>query len=258
MSDDHDHDHEQAAPAPATAAHDARLDASGAEHPAVKPSSFDLIALEHTRSGLRLLGVGLCLWSFAHPLVAQLLSEAPLAAARIGWSLNALAQIALLAAVWIMAPTPQGPLPRMLGYAISLVFLVQLATSGLRLVSLFNGFAPEQSVRDIVRISENVGRIACLMLPWILWRFCQFRGLTGRAIVWLWFAMASSGLAIAVSFSEVRWLLFLFPPLGVIAYFAAQQSARDVWLDAIYRNTRFHVVLDKSRAVEPLRPANER
>ena len=255
MSEGHEHD--QAAPPPA-AEHDPRLDASGAEHPGVKPSQFDLIALEHTRTGLRVLGLGLALWSFAHPLVAQLLSDAALAAARIGWSLNALALIALLGAVWIMAPTPQGPLPRLLGYALSLVFLVHLASSGLHLVSLFNGYAPEESVREAVRIADNIARIACLSLPWILWRFCQFRGLTGRAIVWLWFAMASSGLAIAVSFSGVRWLLFLFPPLGVIAFFAAQQSARDVWLDAVYRHTRFFVARDPSKAVEPLRPANER
>jgi hypothetical protein len=262
MSDEHEHDPtaqaEAEAEAHAAAPRDPRLDAAGAEHPAVRPSNFDLIALEHTRSGLRVLGVGLGLWSFAHPLIAQLLSDAAFAAALAGWSLNALALLCLIGAIWICAPTPQGPFPRWFTAVLALVFAAGLASSALHLYSLLSGFVPAENLRRGVGYVDNSARIACLLLPWILWRFCQFRGLTGRAIVWLWFAMASSGVAVAVTTSDMRWWLVLFPPLGVIAFFAAQHTARDVWLDAVYRHTRFYVVRDPTRVVEPLRPANER
>ncbi len=259
MSDQDEHGHddpEELHTEPAATPHDPRLDSGGEDHPGVLPAPFDLIALENTGPALRLMGLGLAGWSLVLPLLAYSGSSTGLAT--LCWGTHGLAYATLIAAVAVGSPTPHGPLPRVVGWGFALTLLVGIVGSGMQLYSLhFSGLSNE-SMREVAPVLHRIARAACLGLPWILWRFCQHRGLSGRAIVWLWLAMASGALAITVSLIELRWLLWGFAPLGLIAFSAARQTARDVWLDAVYRNTKFHATAKPGAIVEPLRPAGER
>ena len=258
MSEQHEPGSGESRDGPLGGPHDRRLDSSGEDHPGVKPLPFDLIAVESTRTGLRLLGVGLGLLWIALPMVMGTLVCTRRAVSLTGWTLTIVGFLCTFLAVAISAPTPHGPLPK---WARAVVALVGLCATTSSIVHMVQWLRPEFSSAasaDVARAIDATARVALLALPWILWRFCQYRGLSGRAIVWLWFAMAGTALAIAVTYQDVGWLPFLFPPLGVIAFFAAQQTARDVWLDAVYRNTKFHATGRSNVAVEPLRPAGDR
>ncbi|MEO6711560.1 MAG: hypothetical protein ABIP42_18400 [Planctomycetota bacterium] len=250
---------------PPAAAHDPRLDASGDDHPAVQPSKFDLIALEQTRYGLQFLGLGLALWAVAHPFIDhQIFGLARYA----GWFAYALGLLTMAVAVWICAPTPHGPLPRavkgcfLLGSAAGIVIAI------VHLNSQFAGTVPEEGIRKLVYGADNSSRAMCVGLLWILWRFCQHRGLTGRGIVWLWIAMAVTALELPEAIKEWRswwvvepswsWLSVVswgFVPLAILAIISAQQTARDVWLDAVYRHSKFFVVTNPKADVVPLHSA---
>ncbi len=260
MSEQHDHEND-ASPAGATAKpHDPRLDSSGEEHPAVQPLPFDLIALESTRTGLRILGLGLGLVAFAVPMVLGSSARADRWVSLAGWVLTALGFLCVVLGVTIMAPTPHGPLPRVTRVAANFFAIVALTSAIVRGFVQTPSLLPQFNAAsdDLGPFVNEAARIMLLAAPWVLWRFCQYRGLTGRAIVWLWIAMAGSGLAFAARFTEMSALLYGFPLLGVIAFIASQQTARDVWLDALYRNTKFHALSKPNANVEPLRPAGDR
>ncbi len=255
MSDTHDHGTEKEPAATPAAAHDVRLDASGEEHPGVKPSKFDLIALEQTRYGLRILGLGLFAWSVAHPLIIRVFAEHEFPIAITGWTVKIVGFLCLISAVSIMATTPHGPLPRFIRRIFALVFLLGLADCGLHLYSLFDGSVPAESVREVSAFVQYGSLAVCLLLPWILWRFCQYRGLSGRAIVWLWLAIFMTiGGGCSLEWPAAHWVWFPF--FGLFAFVASQQTARDVWLDAIYRHSKFYVVTNPKADVVPLHPAD--
>lgn len=261
MREQHDHEDDDSPVGAAAKPHDPRLDSSGEEHPAVQPLPFDLIALENTRTGLRILGLGLGLVAFAVPMVVGAFARQDLWVSLSGWMLTALGFLGVILGVAIAAPTPHGPLPRfargaavLLGIVALISATVQGFTDSPLIFPYFNA-----ATDGMVPFINEAARVALLALPWILWRFCQQRGLTGRAIVWLWIAMAGSALALAARFTETTSaLLFGFPLLGVIVLFAARQTSRDVWLDALYRNTKFHALSKPNASVEPLRPAGDR
>ncbi len=261
MSEQHEHGNDASSAGASAKPHDPRLDSSGEEHPAVQPLPFDLIALESTRTGLRILGLGLGLVAFAVPMVLGSSARADRWVSLAGWVLTALGFLCVVLGVTIMAPTPHGPLPKLarvaailFGIAALISAIVQGFTHRSLIFPYFN-----TATDGVVPFINEAARVALLALPWILWRFCQYRGLTGRAIVWLWIAMAGSALALAARFTETtNALLYGFPLLGVIVFFAARQTSRDVWLDALYRNTKFHALSKPSATVEPLRPAGDR
>lgn len=236
--------------------HDPRLDESAEDYPGVRPGPFDLIALENTRMGLKCVGAGLGLFLLGLPLYAQALRNSGVWASSAGWVLH-LAGVALLALGFLItAPTPHGPLPSWLK---SLYLLACVASALLTVRHLLRPFIalPDGDTWQSVELwVDHAARLAFLALPWIFWRFCQHRGLTGRALVWLWLGMATAAVAIVVLATEARWLLWSCPALGAIALFSALQTARDLWLDAIYRHTRFAAKTGPVVAVEPLHPAS--
>jgi hypothetical protein len=227
---------------------DPRLDASGADHPGFAPPAFDLIALENTRQGLSLLGIGLGLFVAALPMQRF----APSGLAAMGSFVHFLGAIAMGLGFLVMAPTPHGPLPRWLS---GLYVALSLSTALMAVLS----FAIRLGVMDARGLAftlDRWARLAFLALPWILWRFCQHRGLTGRALVWLWLGMASLLAWLLGSLFDLGWIAWILPLIGVFAAINSWQTARDVWLDAIGRTTtaeRRHLA---PVAVEPLRPAS--
>lgn len=248
------------------AAHDPRLDAGGEDHPAVQPLPFDLIAVERTRMGLRFLGVGVGLVTFALPLVIGTQASTNAWVAGIGWLLSSAGFLCTVVALALAAPTPHGPLPQ----AVRLLYIVggiAALVSSFVHVAQWLGAPPTSAASTQVASNIDQGaRIALLLLTWILWRFCQYRGLSGRAIVWLWVAMACSALWLGAAIEAWRATVWgLLPigfwaciPMAALIFLAAQQTARDVWLDAVYRNTKFHATGRPNAVVEPLHPANER
>jgi hypothetical protein len=188
----------------------------------------DLERVASTRRGLLVVAPGFLLVLLgAIPLSeGSLLPGALSLAARFaGWSLLALA-------LALMAPTPNGPLPAWL----RALYVLAFAGAALRTVYhhwLFDpaGAAWEQRFVQLLWV-------AFLALPWILWRFCQHRGLTGRAITWLWCAMGLLSVFAVNWVTRTSWALWLCPAIGVILFVNARLTARDVWTDAIWKNAR--------------------
>ena len=237
-----------------TEARDPRLDASGEDHPGVQPSKFDLIALEKTRYGLRAIGLGLLLLWIAGPFVSRHFSGAAGFRAA-GWLCWAIGLLVMLVALTITAPTPHGPLPKGAARAYIFLCIVSFSSAIVHLFYLFSSRVEGEASRFVATTIDSLALILFASLTMILWRFCQYRGLSGRAMVWLWLAMA----AIAAGSTGTYWhaALWAFPALGLIAFFAAQQTARDVWLDAIYRHSKLFVVTHPKTDVIPLHPADK-
>jgi hypothetical protein len=216
--------------------HDTRLDDPGEDQPGVLPRESDLVALASTRRGLALIAPGLLLVLLGVvPLGGGALAPLFVALRLAGWSLLALG-------LWVSSPTPDGPLPRGLRELYVLVF----ALGALRtLWSRFDGL-PELGVLEqgFVWVLDA----ALLLLPWILYRFCLHRGLTGRAITWLWCALALAGVFVVNLSTHSTWALWLCPAIGLVLAVNARQSARDVWLDAVYKNARVQHLARESAA----------
>lgn len=187
---------------------------------------FDLIALSNTRVGFRIAGYGLLFvlcsvpWSGVHAvdLALTLLRV-------VGW-------ILIAAGMAMMAPTPNGPLPRWM----QALYIGLCSLAAVRMIARGTGWAAE--LVDFEQRLVPVLWLAFLALPWILWRFCQYRGLTGRALVWLW-----SAVLLVVVFGvhwrvQSDWLAWAYPPLGVLLFVLSKQTARDLWLDAVNRRSK--------------------
>jgi hypothetical protein len=216
--------------------HDPRLDDPGLDHPGVLPRESDLVALAATRRGLKLLAPGLLMVLLGVvPFGGGTLAPVLLALRLGGWSLLALGLL-------VSAVTPDGPLPRGLRELFVLVF----ALGALR--TLWGRFAglPDLGALEMRFVWALDG--ALLLLPWILYRFCQHRGLTGRAITWLWCALALAGVFVVNLASHSIWALWLCPAIGLALAVNAWQSARDVWLDAVYKNARAQHLARESAA----------
>lgn len=207
-------------------AHDPRLDESGESHPGVLPRQSDLVALARTRRGLKLAAPGLLLVMLGVVPIASGTLGLPLAALRLcGWSL-------LASGLALSAVTPDGPLPRGMREAYVLIF----ALGAVRTLAIRSGRLPDmpEVERSFVWLLDGT----LLALPWILWRFCQNRGLTGRAITWLWCALALLGVFLVNFGTRSTWALWLCPAIGLVLALVAWQTARDVWLDGVYKNAR--------------------
>lgn len=215
--------------------HDERLDAAGDEHPGVLPRQSDLVALAATRRGLKLAAPGLLLVLLGvMPAAFDVLGPLLLVLRFTGWVLLALG-------LAVTAVTPDGPLPRGLRELYVLVF----GLGALR--SLHGRFLDLPDLDSIETGFVWLLDAALLALPWILWRFSQHRGLTGRAITWLWCALALLTVFLVNFFSRSTWALWLCPAIGVLLAVNAWQTARDVWLDALYKNARVqHLARDPS------------
>lgn len=215
--------------------HDPRLDEAGEEHPGVLPRQSDLVALAATRRGLKLAAPGLLLVLLGvMPAAFDVLGPALLALRFTGWALLALG-------VALTAVTPDGPLPRGLRELYVLVF----GLGALR--SVHDRFLDLPQLDSLETGFVWLLDLALLLLPWILWRFCQHRGLTGRAITWLWCALALLTVFLVNVVSRSTWALWLCPAIGLVLSVNAWQTARDVWLDAIYKNARVqHLERDPS------------
>jgi hypothetical protein len=208
--------------------HDPRLEAAGADHPGVAPGPTDLQQVARTRVGLQVAAPGFLLVLLG---VIPLAVEGPLpgglvlATRALGWTL-------LAAALAIAAPTPNGPLPQWLKGPYVLACL----GGALRVAYHRLWFDPAWAGWE-ERFVQLLW-VAFLALPWILWRFCQHRGLTGRAITWLWCAMALLGVFVVNWTTRTSWALWLCPAIGVILFLNARLAARDVWDDAVYEHAR--------------------
>jgi hypothetical protein len=221
---------------PAAPEHDPRLDEGGEDHPLVLRGPFDLIALENTRLGLKAIGAGCMFAMIGLPLYLAPLAGTGRPGAIAGSSLHLLGLVAIAGGALVCAPTPNGPLPRWL----KSLYVLACAVAAIATVDRMVPVVPV-SIETWVHIRlwiERASGVLLLALPWILWRFCQHRGLTGRALTWIWVGMATAALALPLALVEARWFLWLVPPLGVLTWYAAMQTSRDVWLDAVYRNTR--------------------
>lgn len=191
---------------------------------------FDLDALEHTRLGLKVVAVGILLVMLTVAGSPEL--EGVLALARAaGWAVLGLG-------LALCSPTPNGPLPSVLKRG----YVVLCALAALRIVKNLAwprlGLESNEVVAQVERALVIALVIAWLALPWILWRFCQHRGLTGRALTWLWAAVLLLGLFIAHRMFESRWIVLAYPAVGVLLFVITRQTARDLWLDAINRQTK--------------------
>lgn len=210
--------------------------------PSGRPIGLDLIRLESTRFGLEILGCGLLLVLVGVGLGAgSITAEGRASSSKLLDILVdglGLAGYALLAvSVLICAPTPNGFLPGLLRAVFALLFGVAC------LVVLANWLAPDggRQLQGWIAFQESfwvVTRLAPVALSWVLWRFCQHRGLIGRALVWLWIAMAWSAMALLVEFAGQFWIARFYPALGVLALIAARFTARDLWMDAVNRKTK--------------------
>lgn len=206
--------------------HDTRLDEAGEDHPGVLPRESDLVALAATRRGLKIAAPGLLLAMLGVAPIEGGALAAPLLACRFaGWAL-------LAVGVSVSAATPDGPLPRGLREFYALVFALGALRAGW---SRFEGIPDMPEAERALVWTLNA---ALLALPWILWRFCQLRGLTGRAITWLWSALALLAVFLVNFTTRTTWALWLCPAIGIVLALAAWQTARDVWLDAVYKNAR--------------------
>jgi hypothetical protein len=207
-------------------AHDPRLDEAGEDHPGVRPRESDLVALAATRRGLQLAAPGLLLVMLGLVPIAGGALGGPLFALRIlGWTL-------LAVGLALGSVTPDGPLPRGMREACVAIF----ALSALRTALGRVGGLPDLPAleRSLVWVVDGT----FLALPWILWRFCQHRGLTGRAITWLWCALALLGVFLVNLTTRSTWALWLCPAIGLVLAVNAWQTARDAWHDAVYKNAR--------------------
>ncbi len=187
---------------------------------------LDLDLLENTRLGFRIAGFGLLFvlcsipWFGAHPI-----DLAMIAVRFAGWLL-------LTLAILLTPPTPNGPLPSWLKWPYAIVF----ALAALRVaVHPFGWLASHGEIESWV---VPVFGLAFVALPWILWRFCQYRGLTGRALTWLWSAFLLLGVFALHWKLKSDWVTWLYPPLGILLFLMSKQTARDIWLDAIVRRTK--------------------
>jgi len=206
--------------------HDERLDAPGADHPGVLPRESDLVAIAATRRGLKVAAPGLLMVLVGvMPVAFDGLGPGLLALRFTGWALLALG-------VALTARTPDGPLPRGLREFYVLVF----ALAALR--SVLGRFLDLPDLRAFETALVWLFDAALMVLPWILWRFCQQRGLTGRAITWLWCALALLAVFLVNFTSRSTWALWMCPAIGLVLAVNAWQTARDVWLDAVYKNAR--------------------
>lgn len=196
------------------------------EEPSGRPEDFDLIALSNTRVGFRIAGYGLLAvlcsvpWSGVHAVDLALTSVRI-----VGW-------ILIAAGVAMMAPTPNGPLPRWM----QAVYVLLCSLAALRMVARGLGW-----LAPLVELEQRVVPvlwIAFLALPWILWRFCQYRGLTGRALTWLWSAVALLAVFGLHWRVQANWLMWAYPALGVLLFVLSKQTARDLWLDAVNRRSK--------------------
>jgi hypothetical protein len=235
-------------------ARDPRLDAPGDENPGVRPSNFDLIALEQTRYGLR--GIGVAMFTLSLGAAASLRQFSSNAIPIVAWSMWTVGATLMLVALTITAPTPHGPLPKPMRNVFLILFALSLASALLHLYCLVSNFSPPDVVGAAFGLIGVLLLLATfILLPAILYRFCQHRGLTGRAIVWLWIAMGMCGAGVLnTSWHPAVWFI---PVLGLIAMIAAQQTARDVWLDAVYRHSKFFVITNPKADVVPLHPADK-
>ena len=212
--------------APEGGAHDPRLDETGEEHPGVLPRESDLIALAATRRGLKVAAPGMLLvLCGVVPLDVDWLGPALLGVRFLGWVL-------LAVGLWFTASTPDGPLPGLLRSAYVLLF----SMGAVRV--LYDRFLDQPGLALWEKRGVWLLNAGVLLLPWILWRFCQHRGLTGRAITWLWCALALMTVFIVNFMTRSSWALWLCPVIGLILAVNAWQTARDVWLDAVYKNAR--------------------
>lgn len=199
-----------------------------------RPDDFDLIALSNTRVGFRIAGYGLLAVLCSIPWSGLYALDLALTVLRIvGW-------ILIAAGIAMMAPTPNGPLPRWM----QAIYIALCSLAALRMIA--RGF---EWLKPLVEIEQRVVPvlwIAFLALPWILWRFCQYRGLTGRALMWLWSAvllLAVFGLHWRV---QSNWLMWAYPPMGVLLFVLSKQTARDLWLDAVNRRSKAVVRAQKA------------
>jgi hypothetical protein len=215
--------------------HDPRLDEGGEDHPGVLPRESDLVALAATRRGLKLAAPGLLLVMVGVVPIAGGALSAPLFALRVlGWTL-------LAGGLALSSVTPDGPLPRGMREVFVLIFALGAARTVLGRID---------GLPDLTALERNLVWVldaTLLALPWILWRFCQYRGLTGRAITWLWCALALLGVFLLNLVTRSPWALWLCPAIGAVLAVNAWQTARDVWLDAVYKNARVqHLARDAS------------
>jgi hypothetical protein len=197
-----------------------------------RDAPIDLDAIERTRLGFKLAGLGslIILWSvpgatiWFSTRVAELLRVT-------GWVILGLG-------LWLMAPTPNGPMPRWLGR----VYVALCALAALRVAknALFAraslGAPPPWFAFERMLVIALVA--AFLALPWIYWRFCQYRGLTGRALTWLWSAALLCAMFALDALAHREWFVFAYPLLGLVLFVVSRQTARDVWLDALVRQTK--------------------
>lgn len=202
-------------------------------------SKFDLIALERTKFGLRLLGCADLLFALAVLLRIELA-----AAVVFGAGLAVL----VLATV-VSAPTPHGPFPPFLRAIYVCIWIGRLV------LDVWYGPEPfEWREPTWVYVCEGVAAWAFVSLPVVLWRFCQHRGLTGQGLLWLWIAMAYVAFALlGVLWPPAAWA---FPAIHFCQFVVAQRTARAVWLDAINRHARHFARTEPAPEVEPLRPAH--
>ncbi len=229
-------------PAGSGSAPDALLEDPGEAHPGVRPGAIDLIRIESTRLGLSVLGAGfLLVFAGAIPLEsgASLLGSATLVLRFLGWTLFALA-------LWLCAPTPNGPLPAWL----KLAYVLAGVLGALRVV--YHRFFRQPELAEWEQGLVALLWLALIALPWILWRFCQHRGLTGRAIIWLWCALALSAVFALNWATRSSWALWLCPAIGVALCVNARQTARNLWLSAVHIAGRANRPAT-ARAAEPLK-----
>ena len=209
--------------------HDPRLEAGGDDYPGVLPGPFDLIALERSRFGMRVAAPGLFLVLLG---VVPAGDSAVLGGLLLG--LRFLGWIFLAGAIALWAPTPNGPLPSWL----KPLFVIACLAAAARVVYHRFWHVPDFDPVE-TRLVQAIW-VVFLSLPWILWRFCQHRGLTGRALTWLWTALMLLTVFLVNLATRATWALYFCPIIGALLFVIARQTGRDLWLDAVYKNARAH------------------
>ena len=195
---------------------------------AVQLGKADLERVSRTRQGLVLAAPGFLLVLIG--VIPLTDADSVLSAALLGVRLGGWALLA--AGLFLCAPTPNGPLPSWL----RVVYVLACVGGATRVA--YHHFAFDPAWRVMEERYVALLWVAFLGLPWILWRFCQHRGLTGRAITWLWCAMALFAV-FAINWStRASWALWLCPLIGTALFANALMTARDLWDDAVHKAAR--------------------
>jgi hypothetical protein len=226
-----------------------------AEPSLVPPASpVDLIALEDTRTGVRVSGIAKLLMACAAPLIgnAAALDRRILVGAWIACSVSLLVSFS---ASYLVYPKPRGVQATIATAGWILLGTLVVVVPAIRIYSLLDGSEPGGLTLRIARYVYLLDILSVGTLGFNVGRLCRKAHLDRLAAVWF----GLYGIAFAAVLAHEYWpaVYWVYVALGVLAFFLAQRTARDLWLAGLARHAKSFVHEGPVPTVEPLHPADE-